>query len=129
MNKRVNKGVLASVLLWACPMATIMAEPPSEEAMAAMMQGGMAMAACMDKIGPDAMSQMQASGEAMAARIDQLCAAGDEAGARAAALEMGAKMAESPAMKSLQACGKGVAALFQQQMPAMANAASERICD
>lgn len=128
MRRRLNQGMLVSVVLWA-PMAACLAEPPSEEAMAAMMQGGMAMAACMEKIGPDAMTQMQASGEAMAARIDELCAAGDEAGARAAALEMGAKMAESPAMKSLQQCGKEVMAMFQQQLPAMADAASERICD
>ena len=128
MRKRLHNIWSVSVFLW-LPTAACLAEPPSEEAMAAMLQGGMAMAACMEKIGPDAMTQMQASGEALAARIDELCAAGDEAGARAAALEMGAKMAESPAMKSLQQCGKEAIAMFQQQLPAIADAASGRICD
>lgn len=126
----MNRTAKALAVMMAALFQTAAAQQPSPEAMAAMMQGGaMEMAACMEKIGPEAMARMQADGEAMGAKIDQLCAAGDEAGARAAALEMGRKMAESPAMKAMQQCGEKVAALFRQQMPAAIDKASENLCD
>jgi hypothetical protein len=110
--------------------SAVHAQSVSPEMQAQMMQGGaMEMVACMQKIGPEAMERMQAEGEALGAKIDQLCAAGDEAGAREAAMEMGRKMADSPTMKALQQCGENVAAMFRQQMPAAIDEASDKFCD
>lgn len=115
------------MVMW---LPTLAAQEIPPEAMAAMMQGGaMEMAACMEKIGPEAMEKIAADGEAMGKKIDALCAAGDEAGARAAAVEMGRKMAESPAMQAMQQCGEKVVAMFRQQMPAAVDQASDQLCD
>lgn len=126
----MNRIARMVVVLVASIVHGAQAQEASPEAMAAMMQGGaMEMAACMEKIGPEAMERMQADGEALSAKIDALCAAGDEAGARAAAVEMGRKMADSPAMKAMAQCGEKVAALFRQQMPAAIDEASDKLCD
>ncbi len=124
----IQRSVLVTALVLT---ASAGAQAPSEAQMQQMMQQAQAMQDCMANVDPRAMEALQADGEKMETELRALCAAGKRDEAQRRAVELGRKMAGSPALKEMAKCGD----LAKGMLPPMAaraageGAGAGHVCD
>ena len=81
-----------------------------------MAQQAQAVQACMQKIDQQELEKLRLRGEAMSAEVNALCASGDKAKARSAAVAYAKEIEADPVMQEL----KGCTGLLEQQIPMLA---------
>jgi hypothetical protein len=132
MKVYMAMGMLLGMPILAHAQTPQMPQMPSPE----MMQKLQAAQACMARIGEGPMQKLQAESQAMEQEVKVLCAAGKRDEAMQQVTAFGLKVAQSPEVKAMQECTKGMENFMPSPMvgtpfaPQLEHKEKERhICD